>query len=65
MSNIPTITINMDKKCAECGKGGAADNGICLKCTTKAMGPNPMRSAQGRQVQQRWRALRDKHRGPQ
>lgn len=26
------ITINMDRKCKSCGKLGAADNGLCLKC---------------------------------
>jgi len=31
------ININMDNKCARCGKKGAMDNGICLKCLTKAI----------------------------
>jgi hypothetical protein len=48
------ITINMDRLCPECGKGGACDNGICLGCTTKAMNPKAkMRSAAGRAVQER------------
>jgi len=33
-----TITINMDKKCIRCGKNGAPDNGICMKCLSKAIG---------------------------
>lgn len=61
--SIPMITIDMDKKCAECRKGGAADNGICLKCTTKAMGATPMKSAQGRRVQAAWKALMAMHSG--
>jgi hypothetical protein len=56
--SIPTITINLDKKCAECRQAGAAPSGICLKCSTKAMDQNrKMKSAEGRAVQARWRAL--------
>lgn len=51
--NIPTITINLDAKCAECGRGGAAASGICLRCTSKALGPKPLKSAIGRAVQRR------------
>lgn len=50
---VPTITINMDKKCAECGKGGAAESGICLSCTSKAITGRTMRSEVGRAVQRR------------
>lgn len=32
---MPTITVNMDKKCKRCGKGGATDGGYCLKCVLK------------------------------
>ena len=32
MDDIPTITINMDKKCSECGKKGAAQCGLCIRC---------------------------------
>jgi hypothetical protein len=46
-----TINIDMDKKCAECRKGGAAQNGICLQCMTKAIGHKPMKSSQGQAVQ--------------
>lgn len=49
-----TITIDMDKKCAECGKGGAVPSGICLRCTTKAMKGKTMRSWQGRAVARRF-----------
>jgi hypothetical protein len=47
------ITIDLDRKCAECGKGGAAPSGICLKCITKAMGEKPMKSAEGVAVRAR------------
>jgi len=53
MSNSITITIDMDKKCAECGKGGAVASGICIKCTTKAITGKPMKSRQGQEVQKR------------
>jgi hypothetical protein len=49
-----TLNIDMDKKCAECGKGGATDNGICMKCNTKAISGKPMKSAIGRAVQRRY-----------
>lgn len=28
------ITIDMDKKCRRCGKGGSTESGLCLKCVT-------------------------------
>lgn len=32
--DTPTITIDMDKACRECGQmGAAAENGLCLECT--------------------------------
>jgi len=31
------ISINLDKKCVRCGKGGATQNGLCLACITKAI----------------------------
>lgn len=58
MQTIPTITVNMDKKCAECGKGGAVDSGICLACTTKAIQGKPMRSEIGRVVAKRFRGFK-------
>jgi hypothetical protein len=45
----------MDKKCAECGKGGAVASGICIRCTTKAITGNTMKSWQGKAVQERAR----------
>lgn len=48
------VTIDLDKKCAECGKGGAVPNGLCLKCTTKAIyTAKPLKSAQARDVRAR------------
>lgn len=47
-----TITIDMDKKCAECGKDGAQPNQLCMRCTTKAMGTKPMKSRQGKAVRE-------------
>jgi len=32
-----TITIDLDKKCRQCGRKGAADNGICVRCVLKNM----------------------------
>ena len=49
-----TVTIDMDKKCAECGKGGAVPSGICLKCTGKAITGKEMKSWQGRAVARRF-----------
>ena len=57
------VNINMDKKCLECGKGGATDSGVCLSCCTKAISGKPMKSAQGRVVAQRMRAAIDRARG--
>ena len=49
------ITVNMDKKCAECGKPGSTPCGICLKCVTKAIMGKPMKSIEGRALQERIR----------
>lgn len=63
--STPTITINMDKHCAECGKKGAAESGICLTCSANAMSSSkPMKSHAGRLVQQRWRELLPKRKAP-
>lgn len=35
---IPTITINLDKKCANCGKGGAAQGDFCMGCLADWVG---------------------------
>ena len=32
---MPTITIDMDRKCGICDKEGALPSGICLACFTK------------------------------
>ena len=56
--NHVTITIDMDKKCAECRKPGATGSGICIKCAGKAYNlKRPMKSAEGRMVQDRIRRL--------
>jgi len=57
-----TITIDMDKACAECGNGGAADNGLCLKCTGRAFRDAPMKSRIGRAVQKRIRSTKSEGR---
>lgn len=31
------IEIDLDAKCKRCGDKGAAQNGLCLKCITKAL----------------------------
>jgi len=31
------IEIDLDKKCVRCGEKGATQNGLCLKCVTKAI----------------------------
>ena len=51
MGSPTVLKIDMDKKCAECGKAGAAPSGICLKCVVKAVTGKPMKSAQGKIVQ--------------
>ena len=59
-----TITIDMNKKCAECGKPGASGSGICMKCACKAMKPVPvMKSSQGKDLQRRYTSLFSKARG--
>lgn len=58
MTSLPTITIDLAKKCAECGKPGTAPNGICLKCTTKALGNAPLKSEAARVVRRRFREMR-------
>jgi hypothetical protein len=54
MSTVPTITINLEARCDECGNAGCADSGLCLKCTTKAIRRETMRSMAGRAVQRRY-----------
>lgn len=56
------INVDYDKRCAECGKTGATDSGICLKCITKAIGTKPMKSLQGQAVQKRMNEIIEKAR---
>lgn len=32
---VITINIYCEKKCTRCKKGGATDNGLCLRCVEK------------------------------
>ncbi len=50
------IEIDLDKKCAECGRSGATPSGTCLTCVAKAMANKPMKSSQGKAVQARIKA---------
>ena len=52
-----TLNIDMDAKCKECNKPGAADSGICMNCASKCFGGKQMKSAQGKAVQQRINAV--------
>jgi hypothetical protein len=56
------IDINLDKRCVECGKGGATQNALCLKCWTKVMSEQPLRSelARGLRVRLRDKAMRNR-----
>lgn len=54
MRDIPIFTIDLGKKCAECGSNGAHPSGICSACTTKAIQRRNMKSPEGRAVQKRW-----------
>lgn len=49
----PTITIDMDAKCAECKAPGRSENGLCLGCTGKAMRGEPMNTPTGQEVRHR------------
>jgi hypothetical protein len=51
MPNEMTINVDLDSKCAECGKGGSCANGLCLGCTAKALAGKPMKSKVGKAVQ--------------
>ena len=37
MPKTTTVKIDMGEKCGECGKEGACQNGLCLKCTGEAL----------------------------
>lgn len=58
MQSVPTITVHMSKPCAECGKGGASGNTLCLKCTGDAMGGKKMKSPAGREVARRFEKMK-------
>lgn len=55
MTTTYHITIDMDKKCVECNKGGAMASQLCLKCTSKAISGKPMKTWQGQAVYKRFR----------
>lgn len=44
------ISINLDKKCDRCGKGGAAPSGICLHCAAKMIGSGEMDRIKNKQT---------------
>ena len=55
------ITFDGDKSCNECGKGGAAENGYCMKCLADMLTlGRKMRTIPGRRHQ---RALLQRLRG--
>lgn len=62
MKDYPTITVDLAKKCAECGKGGAVASGICLGCSAKAVSGRTMKSETGRAVQRRFFEQKSKYR---
>jgi len=37
MSKPLIISVDLDRKCKRCGKGGATQNGVCLPCINKAI----------------------------
>ncbi|MCK9513779.1 MAG: hypothetical protein M0R28_21490 [Pigmentiphaga sp.] len=55
MSHV--IRFDLEKRCAECNTKGAAENGLCLECSTNAMFDMPMKSAIGKAVAERARKL--------
>lgn len=34
---MPTITVDMDKKCSKCGEEGALVSGICMSCASESV----------------------------
>jgi hypothetical protein len=62
VSNICHITIDMDKPCVECGKGGAQPSGLCLSCVSKALGSKPMKTWQGKAARKRFKEIMEKTR---
>lgn len=50
------IEIDMGKRCAECRKFGACQNGLCMGCTANAMyGGKALKSAEAKAVRDRLR----------
>ena len=56
------IRVDMDAKCADCGKGGRCGNGLCLGCTTKAIKGERMKSSEGAVVAARFYDLKQNFR---
>lgn len=54
-SSIINITINYDKKCIECGKKGATENGLCLNCINKAIKGKPMKTTIGQVIAKKFK----------
>ena len=52
---MTTINVRMGVHCEEYRKGGATDNGLCLRCMLKALDDKPMKSATGRAMQKRYK----------
>jgi hypothetical protein len=59
---MSSVTGDLDRKCAECGSSGAADNGLCLRCTTRVIQGQPMRSAPGQAVADNFAAQQQRYR---
>lgn len=50
------IDIDIDKKCAECRKGGATGSGVCLGCAAKVLGSGRLKSPEARALRVRMRS---------
>lgn len=48
-----SIDIDLDKPCAECGKKGATQNGLCMNCTADVICGKKMKSEIGKAVVER------------
>ena len=53
-----TIVIDMDKKCVECGRGGALPTDLCIRCTTKIIEGKRPTTWQGRAMKKRWSQIK-------
>lgn len=54
---MKTFEINMDNLCAECGKPGATQTHLCMKCMNRALDGKTMRSTIGQSLQKRYRQI--------